>query len=593
MADTKGGSFSRRVAPGTVPATRTAATGDGRQTGRNSSVLPASQSERTPPVTDVKDSFREVVETVVFVVVLVLLLKSFVAEAFVIPTGSMAETLYGYQKMVKCPKCGLEFPVNASREADPQQEAMRAPIVGATCPNCRYHIDFGQENMRPEWKTGDRVLVGKFLYDFPILRNHPPHRGDVVVFKYPKQPQMNFTPMNYIKRLIGLPGETIVIYYGKLYALNGLSYDDGQVPPAERWEPPYMHSDDERALELFRQGKADIARKPPREMLAVRRLVYDNDFQAKDLVGKIPPRWAPATGANDWIPDNTEMPRVFKHDTAATNNTSWLRYSNLIPSANRQKAHKELISDFMGYNTAETPEDLRQWKQREEDKLPVDAPRNWVGDLMLECDVTVQKQDGEFTLELSKGVDRFQARWDLSTGQCTLYRINRNGTQKLESQDTTLKKPGAYRLRFADFDERLTVWVDHSLPFGDGVVYDSPPERGPTPENDLEPAGIGMKGGTASVSNLKLWRDTYYTVNPNPSAPDAGVVIDFSDPSAWELLRELKPRSFYVQPGNYLCFGDNSPESSDGRSWGLVPQRLLLGRALMIYYPFNRAGRIE
>src|SRR5207244_658640 len=51
------------------------------------------------------DSFREVVETVVFVVVLVLLLKSFAAEAFVIPTGSMAETLYGYQKIVKCPQC--------------------------------------------------------------------------------------------------------------------------------------------------------------------------------------------------------------------------------------------------------------------------------------------------------------------------------------------------------------------------------------------------------------------------------------------------------------------------------------------------------
>ncbi|MFM7149790.1 MAG: hypothetical protein ACKO23_08100, partial [Gemmataceae bacterium] len=56
------------------------------------------------------DNPREIIETVVFVVVLVLMLKSFVAEAFVIPTGSMAETLYGYQKMVTCPQCGVEFP---------------------------------------------------------------------------------------------------------------------------------------------------------------------------------------------------------------------------------------------------------------------------------------------------------------------------------------------------------------------------------------------------------------------------------------------------------------------------------------------------
>ena len=43
------------------------------------------------------DPTREVFETVVFVVVLVLMLKLFVAEAFVIPTGSMASTLWGDQ----------------------------------------------------------------------------------------------------------------------------------------------------------------------------------------------------------------------------------------------------------------------------------------------------------------------------------------------------------------------------------------------------------------------------------------------------------------------------------------------------------------
>ena len=47
-----------------------------------------------------------------------LLLKLFVTEAFVIPTGSMAETLYGYQKIVICPKCGHEFPVNSHDEVE-------------------------------------------------------------------------------------------------------------------------------------------------------------------------------------------------------------------------------------------------------------------------------------------------------------------------------------------------------------------------------------------------------------------------------------------------------------------------------------------
>src|SRR5438132_14171422 len=55
----------------------------------------ARQEKSGPP--EVKDNFREIVETVVFVVVLVLLLKSFVAEAFVIPTGLMAERVWGYE----------------------------------------------------------------------------------------------------------------------------------------------------------------------------------------------------------------------------------------------------------------------------------------------------------------------------------------------------------------------------------------------------------------------------------------------------------------------------------------------------------------
>ena len=71
-----------------------------------------------PPSKVKRDAFRELVETVVFVVVLVLMLKLFVVEAFVIPTGSMAETLYGYQKIVTCSECKYTFPINASREVE-------------------------------------------------------------------------------------------------------------------------------------------------------------------------------------------------------------------------------------------------------------------------------------------------------------------------------------------------------------------------------------------------------------------------------------------------------------------------------------------
>jgi len=78
----------------------------------------AETPEVQPGQTVVQDAWRESLDTLVFVVILVLILKTFIAECFVIPTGSMAETLYGYQKLVNCPECDHRFPVNCSDEVE-------------------------------------------------------------------------------------------------------------------------------------------------------------------------------------------------------------------------------------------------------------------------------------------------------------------------------------------------------------------------------------------------------------------------------------------------------------------------------------------
>ncbi len=164
-----------------------------------------------------------------------------------------------------------------------------------------------------------------------------------------------------------------------------------------------------------------------------------------------------------------------------------------------------------------------------------------------------------------------------------------------EGKPTPLKQGGTHRVRFANVDERLTVWVGDALPFGDGVEYPAPARHGPTKENDLEPAGIAADGATVSIHKLKLWRDTYWTIDPGRA--DASLP-DWSHPEEWEerdwkQLGSLPGRTLYVQPGHYLCLGDNSPESSDSRSWGLVPERLLIGRAVLTYAPFLRWRRFR
>jgi signal peptidase I len=69
--------------------------------------------------------------------------------------------------------------------------------------------------------------------------------------------------------------------------------------------------------------------------------------------------------------------------------------------------------------------------------------------------------------------------------------------------------------------------------------------------------------------------------------------MDMDNPENFGEFARAKATTFYVQLDHFLCLGDNSPESSDGRNWGLVPRRLLLGKALLVYYPFSRGGRIR
>jgi signal peptidase I len=83
-------------------------------------------------------------------------------------------------------------------------------------------------SMRPTLMPGDRILVNKFIYGakipftkFRLPKLRSPQRGEVIVFIYPKNPRKDF-----IKRLIGLGGETIEIRDGQIYINDELVEDE-------------------------------------------------------------------------------------------------------------------------------------------------------------------------------------------------------------------------------------------------------------------------------------------------------------------------------------------------------------------------------
>jgi signal peptidase I len=519
---------------------------------------------------------------------LVLGIRAALTEAFVVPTGAMAETVLGYHKTVQCPQCGYQFPVNCSQEVDPQ-EGRHAQLTGCTCPNCRFFCDLDKAGGLP-FESGDCLLASKGLMSIALR----PARFDLIVFTYPGDefhPQGapgSGPPLRYVKRLVGLPGETVGIHYGKLYMGTGAgpAPEDRAAAPESLHLHRYMHEDECRKL-LEHPGRGEpgkvpfqILRKSPEAVLALRRLVYDNDHQASDLSDLS--RWTAEPGAG-WTADQA---RGFRSDGKDATGTAWLHYRHLLrPGPDEAGAPRpQLITDFMGYNAFESDGSLGHHP----------PPQNWVGDLILECEAAVGQPAGDLRMEVARGVDRFQARWDLASGTCTLVRERAGKEETLGSAPAPLNQSGTHRLRLANVDERITVWVDDQLPFGDGVVYEPAPERGPTADNDLRPAGIGARGAAVSVHHLKLWRDTYYTLAPGSGSSDSNLSgDDWADPSHWEPLGHLPAKTFFVQPGHYFCLGDNSPESSDSRSWGVVPERLLEGRVLCRYYPLSRAGLVR
>jgi signal peptidase I len=106
-------------------------------------------------------------------------------------------------------------------------------------------------SMIPTLLVGDLILVNKFHYGVrlpvinkKIVANHEPQRGDVMVFRYPKD-----TSIDYIKRVVGVPGDEVSYRNQQLY-LNG------QVIPTEALPPPGFY--DEDAMRYFPEYKEKL-----------------------------------------------------------------------------------------------------------------------------------------------------------------------------------------------------------------------------------------------------------------------------------------------------------------------------------------------
>jgi signal peptidase I len=560
-------------------------------------------------------SIIDTIEAIIIALILALTFRAFIIEAFVIPTGSMAPTLQGAHFNVICPKCGYVFTRDARLDQQVETDANGRKVLVSKdeahqellyntnipannrtdpifCPNCQYPIDpntlpqhlppvevENQGSPRPlkmAWaNNGDRILVLKYLYS--ILE---PTRFDVIVFKEPQHAQDN-----YIKRLIGLPRETIEIIEGDIY-----------VGPPGKSDPKDM----------------TIARKPVRVQKAVWQLVYDNDCYPTDEgeVRKLPgPQYAGWSNpfpvwTNPWrgegpTADSWDNPDARTADgkpvTVKTVGGPVIYYADDASGRLRFHVRDPYTFNVLGYN-----DDIHEMLGGSRGPS---LPPTRTNDFRLETTWTPAKQAGA-GVSLVVGAPRNQVKASWSSSGLLLQRFDfaKGVFETVLSRSAAQCPPPiaghAHDVALENVDHAARFFIDGTmvaeyLPAWSAMdaLAEEKQAKNPALADSFMPQFYIDVDGACSLGHLKLSRDLFYTQDgPNiqyrsdPNAPPGTATMD---------------NPLTLGPDEFFAMGDNSRESSDGRLWtgvfpalddlgtrpGIVPRRYLLGKAVFVYWP--------
>ncbi|HWP39467.1 MAG TPA: signal peptidase I [Tepidisphaeraceae bacterium] len=537
---------------------------------------PAAQPQvlsRRPPTENgpAEGSVKDTIESILVAFILAFIFRAFIVEAFVIPTGSMATTLLGAHMRFRCPDCGYRFevnyqPIDTGTDDLRIDSIARNKVYAVFCPNCGYRLprynpdDPANDATEPFVRYGDRILVLKYLY---LLQD--PQRWDVVVFKSPERPERFDYAQNYIKRLVGKPGETIMIL-------------DGDVYVADRPDPQ---------LTDFK-----VQTKPRHVQQALWRIVYDNDYQPRGLNrvvtnprGQIeetdPPweqPWKTEPGQTGWtIGDGSPANRHFTFDNLDGAATVFFD-----PSANPLK---HAMTDWLAYDVTvdQGPNDPDSYRRGGY------APAANVSDVKLSFYYDRQQGDGPLRVQLTKHEHVFEAV--IGPEQ---FELLMNG-QPVAGPTRLPRSSGPVHVEMQNVDYRVSVRIDDRVELATSQqqyhpdiekLYAAFRAQRPMPQAQVR---ISAEKQRATLRHITLWRDVYYLNRDRNGLP-----------LPWASPADFPRRLMVLGPDEFFVLGDNSFVSLDARYWekeiflpnedlrvlpGRVPRRFMLGKAFFVYWP--------
>jgi len=468
-----------------------------------------------------KDRAAEIADTFEWLItafILAFVFRAFVMEAFRIPTGSMADTLKGAHFRLRCRQCGYKYDYGFRTDRfEVPEDYVPGPRYGtlksfrSRCSSCGNYQAVG--GTMPV-ANGDRILVLKCIYQFLS-----PKRWDVIVFKNPPEPEIN-----YIKRLIGLPGETVQIIDGDIY-VNG-----------------------------------QISRKPPKVQDELWMPVYDNDYQPID-------RFVPSFNHHKWEQPfkngsssqwevGKDSPTLFHLDTP-DGQINTMEYNTSIGNDFRATYAYDDVGDYRG--------------------MP------YCSDLMVRFYCNASDPEGSIGISLSKYETTYRAKVYFS-GLFALTKQEK-GKEPVELKGMSIRAPRMNKhtlVKFANVDHQLIFQFGNekfTYDLGRGV------EDAGRIRTDIQPRLEILGSGQLALSHVAVFRDIHYTTSKYVNGPENGRAIDkpFTlGEDEFFVLGDNSPNSedcrWWTREG--LANKDLSPYRV-----GIVPRDYLVGKALFVYWP--------
>jgi len=499
------------------------------------------------------ESIKETFESIIIAFILAFVFRAYVVEAFVIPTGSMAPTLLGHHFPISCVQCGYRFDVDTPPRHE--QASRLANSDEAVCPMCHYpNILIHQQRI----SAGDRILVQKYIYSLV-----EPRRWDIAVFKPPYDPNTNF-----IKRLVGLPNESLWVIEGNVYTKPNADN------PTADWS---------------------IARKTlrPKVQQNVWQPIYHSQYVPLDG-GHTSPGRGQHPWLNPWLADNISLWNLNTHHRYRykSSDTGRLRFdfSTARRGGRGQFPYNQLKFKRRPPGTFNQPpiEDVR---------IAAAFKPDTTG-LAVTISTTARLDD------LQGLPHRLQAHITADGFATLIAQDPRTGQTKQLVPSTDVGPFTVDAARTVELwyvDQQASLWIDQKRQLT--WSFDLPIEviKSRRPPADSPAIGIEVSGAPVNLYRVEVDRDLYYTSYTAQGTPARrSALLKTSSGYVGEPIQLLSDQFFFL--------GDNSPLSHDSRFWdqidpwvdrryydpsaanhdsrfSVVSRRLIMGRAFFVYFP--------